>query len=348
MSLHRFMLPEVVPDPPRLGDVSDFKLPSPLFVGVDPANEEILIEEGMFRSESTEAARAHTDEGYKHWRRQYAFQAPFEDFKVRYFVDFEDACYTPREITFGRDFNVFQYNRRKGDRTSILWRLPNYFEPSRGVGHPPRGTERDEIDFNSKIPKVYWRGGISGVNWPTPFKRAKVPQLNASTISDEKVRNTYTRLNLVLSSEKSDIVDAKFAGNTIDQFVDQEIRNAPIFTDAVHANSMMEYRYLLCPAGNDVSSALYWIIRTNSVAFKEETEYETIPDYFLKPWVHYVPIAPNLQDIVEKFEFCENNPGICQNIVENAQSAYQKIINRETWEEAENTVLDRLRAYNGK
>lgn len=342
MELHEFMLPEVVQESPRLEQLVSCVRPSELFVGVDPDNSEILLNEGLFSSAERDEAIQLTKTGYKHWRREYAFAKPFDRLTGTFFIDFEDALKVPRECYFGKDFNVFQYNRRRGDRTSVLWRLPNYFEPSRGIGHPPRETRADEIDFEDKIAKVFWRGGMSGSHWANPFKKVSTPRLSQENFADERTQSKFSRARLVHNYAKSEAVDAKFAGGTVERFIDVDLQNSDTVSDPVHTSEMVKYRYLLCPAGNDVSSALYWVIRTNSVAFKEETEYETVPDFFLKPWVHYVPIAPGLHDLEEKFEFCEANPSLCKSIVENAQAQYSVITNTSIWVDSESIVLDRM------
>lgn len=346
MTLHEFMLPEIVQDGPSLDDLKDKPLPSNLFVGVDPPTEKLLLAEGMVnRRTESERLESCFSKGYKHWRRNYALTEPFSRFQNTFYIDFEDACYVPREVLFGRDFNVFQYNRRKGDRTSVLWRLPNYFEPTRGLGHPPKETGEDSIDFSDKIPKVFWRGGVSGVHRPNPYERKTVPLITQKNIEDPRLRNRYSRINAVMSNYHDDFADIKFSGNTIDQYVSEDVREREVFTAAVHTSEMMTYKYLLCPAGNDVSSALYWVIRSNSVAFKEETEYETIPDYFLKPWVHYIPVMPGMYDLRDKYNFCEANTAYCEWIVENAKEAYNNIVYSGVWESSEATVLDRLGVF---
>lgn len=343
MTLHEYMLPEIVPNIPSLDELTHRTLPSSLFVGVDPSADKLLLEEGIYsiRTEGNEVDRL-LSKGYKHWRRKYAITEPFTNLEKTYYVDFEDAGYIPREVIFGRDLNVFQYNRRKGDRTSVLARLPNYFEPTRGLGHPPRETKADAFDFRDKIPKVFWRGGISGIHWPNPLNRKNVPLITQKTLQDPRIRNRYSRINAVMSNYNNDFADLKFSGNTIDQFVSAEIRKNEVFTPAVHTNEMMTYKYLLCPAGNDVSSALYWIIKTNSIAFKEETDYETIPDYYLKPWVHYIPVMPGLYDLRDKFNYCESNPSYCEWLIANANEAYATIVYSGEWEKSEATVLERL------
>lgn len=342
MALHDFILQEVRENSPRLEEVGKFELPSALFVGVDPETCQLLVKEGIRDRGEGPEIEALFSQGYKHWRRQYALEEPFRSSKIRYFVDFEDARYTPRRALYGFDFNVFQYNRRKGDRSSVLWSLPNYFEPGRGVGHPPRGTMVDSIDYEDKIPRVYWRGGISGIHWVGPGTQEPIPKLSEALMADGLVRSKYSRIAAVARSSNRAVIDARFAGSTVGRMADSTFSESAYVAEHVHANEMMQYRYLLCPKGNDVSSALYWVIRTNSIAFKEESTYETIPDYFLEPWVHYVPILPGLADLEEKYEYCERHQDLMKRIVVNAQAAYRQITDRDLWDEAKNVVFERL------
>lgn len=342
MALQDFILQEVIEKSPRLEDLGNLELPSALFVGVDPESRQLLVKEGIRDRADGLEIEALFSQGYKHWRRQYALEEPFRSSKVRYYIDFEDARYTPRRALYGFDFNVFQYNRRKGDRSSVLWSLPNYFEPSRGVGHPPRGTTGDSIDYEDKIPKVYWRGGISGTHWIGPETQEPIPKLTEPLMADGLARSKYSRIAAVTRSPDQAVVDARFAGSTVGRMADSTVSESAYVAEHVHANEMMQYRYLLCPKGNDVSSALYWVIRTNSIAFKEESAYETIPDYFLEPWVHYVPILPGLADLEEKYEYCERHQDLMRRIADNAQAAYRQVTDQDLWNEAKIAVLERL------
>src|SRR5699024_9329958 len=131
----------------------------------------------------------------------------------------------------------------------VLWRLPNYFEPSRGIGHPPRETQKDEIEFDDKIPKVFWRGGVSGSHWITPFKKLSTPWLSSENFNDVEVQSKFSRVKLVSHYSNSSVIDAKFSGGTVDRFIDPSIQHESITSPAVHTSEMMKYKYLLCPAG---------------------------------------------------------------------------------------------------
>lgn len=332
------MLPEVTGPAPSIEEVQRAQaLPSDLFVGVDRRAGVAMIKGEIVPLDQL------TDQfdfgNYKSNRIQIPFHSPFDRVCQRFFVDMEDARLIPTEFYFGRNFNVFQYNRRRGDRTSVLWRLRPHFEPNRRIGFPPNLVGNDDIDFRDKEPIIYWRGGMSGSVWVDPHKRTGV-RLQPGEFPNQDQMRLNSRINLVFNlGHRLPFIDAQFAGRTVAGHLAE---SSPYFEEQVEPHEFLRYKYLLSPAGNDVSSALYWIASTNSLAFKEETPYEILPDYFLKPWVHYVPISQGLNDITEKFAYCERNPGLCETIVRNAHEAYEQMIDSDVWIDAEQEVLTRM------
>ena len=198
----------------------------------------------------------------------------------------------------------------------------------------------DEIPFADKIPKVFWRGDLSGSRWATPYVHDSV--YDASSLEDlRRLSEFFSRPKAVFySADNPEFTDFRFAGEDSRRI--PGIAEANLMTEKLPPTEFLKYRYVLCPNGNDVPTNLYWVLKTNSVAFREDCDYEAVPDFFIKPWVHYVPISKGLQDLKEKFSYCENNMDVCKRIVEQANLAYRQLIDKEVWEEAENIVLDKL------
>lgn len=254
-------------------------------------------------------------------------------------ADFEDCRGFDSQLYLESPFNIFQYNRLIGSQTAVLWKLPGYYEPSGNIGATWGEEISDAIEFSEKIPKVYWRGALSGARWVSPFERQGCR--SARTLAEFKaLRQHFSRINCVLySRENPEYTDFKFITPDKEGFDADTLR---LSSPRVSRADLLAYKYILCPIGNDVSTQLYWILNTNSIAFREECPHEVLPDYFIKPWVHYVPIARNLADLREKFAYCEKNENLCRSILLNAKDAYQKMIDHRLWTEAENIVLDRL------
>jgi len=264
---------------------------------------------------------------------------------ARWFVaNMYDAAPYPPEIYFGHKANILQYNRRRGDTDAVLWRLPSYFEPTPMLGYVrERDRGPDEVAFADKRPQAVWRGGRNGQQWLSPWlmrPTETIPDpLNAEPGSMANVRWRAVMMSLAYPKW----LNCRFS-LSIRQMRTKD-RDAPLpeHTDINRRHAwLLKFRYILCPPGNDVSTQLYWVLASNSVALRVETEYEVLPDYFIRPWVHYVPIAADLSDLIAKLEYLEANPDLCRAIVERAQAAYSAILNAPLWEESERIVLDKL------
>ncbi|GAB1377278.1 glycosyl transferase family 90 [Pararhodobacter aggregans] len=258
-------------------------------------------------------------------------------------ADMADAAPFAPDFYLGFAANILQYNRRRGQRSAALWRLPLYYEPSARLGNWLDPEAPDDIDFADKLPRVYWRGATSAARWSTPY-RLEQPALPQSLEDLAAQRQTSLRAAAVLYSlENRDITDFRFGLRP--RFLRQlssEARRAGFAAGRDPPTEAFRHRYVLCLPGNDVATQLYWVISTQSVAFVVDSDYECLPDYFLKPWVHYVPVQRNLGDLREKFEFCEANPDLCRSISERARAAYAAIRDPALWHEAELKVLDKL------
>lgn len=339
MTLADFMLPQVSEEPIKLGQLESIKPPSPLFAGFDPEHEELLIK-GAITSGVGSLTAENLATGYKSHRNIQFIESIPSPPKKTLVWDMEDGRAFDSQVYVGSDLNVFQYNRRVGSRSAVLWRLPGYFEPSYALGHT--GKVEDTLRFENKQPIVFWRGAISGSRWIDPFTRTGPRGVRDPADFIESAKY-YSRLDAALMSRDATFCDLKLTGD--DSVLESKpwLEDMGVFSAAVHPSQQLENKYILCLNGNDVASNLYWVISTQSVAFKEDCAYEVVPDYFLKPWVHYVPIAAGLTDLREKFDYCQNNPDLCRRIIDNANQAYDQIINTSTWEGAEIDVLERLK-----
>lgn len=78
----------------------------------------------------------------------------------------------------------------------------------------------------------------------------------------------------------------------------------------------LRYRFILCIEGNDVASNLKWVMSSNSIAVMPRPEFET---WFLEgqlvPGVHYIEVAPDYSDLVEKLAWYSAHLDECSKIV---------------------------------
>lgn len=81
----------------------------------------------------------------------------------------------------------------------------------------------------------------------------------------------------------------------------------------------LDYRYIMSLEGNDVASNLKWVMSSNSIAVMPRPTCESwymegqlIPDY------HYIEIAPDFSDLMEKIEYYEAHPEKAKEIIMHA------------------------------
>lgn len=247
------------------------------------------------------------------------------------------------ELYFGFDANILKYNRRRSMHSTVLWRLPGYYEPGPALGNSRRPPFEDAQDFLDKAPLVRWRGGANATAWPTPFAPDLLPlPLTQADLIAQAGANPRAAA-VLFSLRNPDIADLRFGISRKHWLRLGEAQPEPgIIEKFVPAESLLDARYQLCVPGHDAPSQLYWVIATNSLAMVVESEFEVIPDFFLKPWVHYVPVQRDLSDLRDKLAYCQDNPALCLAIIDRAQAAYRAICDPALWAEAEGAVLDRL------
>jgi len=150
--------------------------------------------------------------------------------------------------------------------------------------------------FEKKIDKAFWRGSTTGgqfrvANWMN-----------------------YPRSQLVLvSKSQPDLVDAKFTA--IVQTSEEDLKNLEkIFREQDHLSkptSVIDhfaYKYLIDIDGNSCTySRLFWILSSNSVCLKQESDEEQWYYTGIKPNVHYLSFKKDSSDLLEKISDAKNN-----------------------------------------
>ena len=100
--------------------------------------------------------------------------------------------------------------------------------------------------------------------------------------------------------------------------------------DELKMQQILDYRYLIAVEGNDVATGLKWMLYSNSVVFMPPPRYETrFREGLILPWIHYIPLANDFQDLPEKIKFCDENSNICERIAKEATKFAQKRVLKE-------------------
>jgi len=101
------------------------------------------------------------------------------------------------------------------------------------------------------------------------------------------------------------------------------------------------HKCMLLLPGNDIASASSWYFCGNSVVLMPEPHLEHILYFEMEPWVHYVPLEPDPNDVLVKLQWVLDNQGEAQQIVANSHQRLKWLCGPEyLW--ACNEVLRRL------
>ncbi|KAJ7634484.1 glycosyl transferase family 90-domain-containing protein [Roridomyces roridus] len=159
----------------------------------------------------------------------------------------------------------------------------------------PKFPFPNNIAWEDKKPQIYWRGTSTG-----------------GQIVGQNYRQ-FMRFRLVdVARAHPDLVDAQ-----ITRFADllcfsedgcdrDAIINEYNMTGGMPQETSYKYKYLLDVDGMTYSGRYLGLLRTGSLVFKA-TVFEEYFNDWLRPYEHYIPVLPDLSDLVEKVEWARRN-----------------------------------------
>lgn len=230
---------------------------------------------------------------------------------------------------------VYGYCRRQGARNIALVPLPGFHDIG-GSGFVG-GLPSDQISFGEKVNKIVWRGALSGFcngigheNIVDDYKSPTHVVLNDLTrlLHNDEFSNVdfiidclkkNVRYSFVSENFNNPYIDAAFVLE--DELIERLNGFDPIGSFAGSRQSaqwIWKHKYIACLRGFDTASNFIMALASNSVAMKEEDGWEVYYSFLFKPWVHYIPLAAGATDILEKYEWAENNPDACQEMIINS------------------------------
>ena len=111
----------------------------------------------------------------------------------------------------------------------------------------------------------------------------------------------------------------------------------------------LHYRYIMALEGNDVASNLKWVMSSNSIAVMPRPTCETwymegqlIPNY------HYIEIASDYHDLIDRISYYEAHPDEAKAIVEHAHEWVRQFQNHKREELISLMVLDKYFRLTGQ
>ena len=90
-----------------------------------------------------------------------------------------------------------------------------------------------------------------------------------------------------------------------------------------------KYKYILNLDGHVSAFRLGSELNSGSVIFLPNSEYSLWFSHLLQPFVHYIPLNPDLSDLILRYQWCEENIKECENISKNAKKIFNKYLSKD-------------------
>lgn len=230
------------------------------------------------------------------------------------------------------DVPVFAFAKNCDDFKTVLIPDPEFIA-NRGYAHTWEKAEKllSECPWERKIPTLFWRGSTSGL------------PLIHETLRDNQ------RIRLALLSQQIDdssLVDAyvTWLVQCLDPSVEEEIRALGIVRPVVPFDHFFAYRYLLDIDGNACSWGLFPKLCLGSLVFKVQSRFKQWYYDELKPWQHFIPIHPSLDDLAELARWAQVHDAACRKIAD-ASRAHIQTIGYDAAAQLTATVITQLRSH---
>lgn len=213
------------------------------------------------------------------YRRQAAY-SPTRD------NGFEDCnLFLNKDFGLCPDFTFWAYGGAYLPTSDGVSGWVNFYRQVKGYSPPSnvraqmvwRGSGRPKSEFSAQLKNPDWN---LAMNAPRPYLRD-------------------------FSSKYPEILDAKLVN--IDG---AETRLSPF-------EMADNYKYILEGGGGGFSARVKWMLFLKRLCFIREKAWPAFYEINLKPYIHYIPIKQDFSDLLDKYQWAEDNPDKCQEIIDN-------------------------------
>lgn len=174
---------------------------------------------------------------------------------------------------------------------------------------PLGDVDRSDVPYEAKEKRLVWRGATTGRFTSPP---GALDYSSRFYVQAFRARNTNPAIDVAYSRVVQ--LGEALADCGLDA-VERSV-GAPL-TMAEHLRA----RFLLALEGNDVASSAKWMLYSNSVVLMPRPRYTTWAcEHWLRPFVHYVPVRPDLSDLEDMFQWCLAHDDECRAIARNGRA----------------------------
>jgi hypothetical protein len=191
----------------------------------------------------------------------------------------------------------------------------------------------DNIEFKNKINKIIFGGSTTGnINIKL---NERINTCIWSNINNWAIKNTYFKLTNIIQIPKNRLyLYTKKYNLNIDS----------IISNNISIDEQLKYKYILSIDGNTWAwDRPVWIMSSNSLFFKYESDNIGWYYDFLKEDTHYISV--NTENMENKYNFFENNTNQALEIINNSKKFVKDYCSEETWTFYFKSLLEEI-SYN--
>ena len=136
-------------------------------------------------------------------------------------------------------------------------------------------------------------------------------------------------------------VNIKFSSGNTEKLAGFVKYGIPAQGESIWGSDLASYRYHIDLGGGGGTTWTGTIYKASlpGLLFHHVTPTKDFIHDYLIPWVHYVPIAGDLHDLKEKYDWAEENPQVAKSISENASKLVSHLVSPEGMDEMYNQFI---------
>lgn len=208
---------------------------------------------------------------------------------------------------------VFQLEDNPIDIPSVCWEARRDWQHVRLIpdlyyfmagGY--EGFDPELEPWQNRRPSLVWRGSSTGLIWQTLSMLDDLPRYRMCKL----VERLGDRADVGLT----ELVQA--ANPQEAELIHERVTREGLLKPYVPMTEMARHRYILDIDGNSNSWNFMQKLRLGCCVLRVESEWHQWFSDRLIAWKHYVPVASDLSDLIERAEWCFANPVECAAIAE--------------------------------
>lgn len=202
------------------------------------------------------------------------------------------------------DEGVVALSRHRGYSNPICTD-PHYFHSDGYLAHK-LSVLHQVIPWSQRSDLIVWRGSTTGSTFAA-----------ADPLTNERIKMA------AICSTRPDLFDVKITGIVqapagTEELVRAALQQMGVLADWAPMSSLVNSKFALHIDGNAAAAGLMEKLSLGCCVLQVASPYEQWFEPRLTAWEHYVPIAGDLSDLVEKAEFLVRTPALAERIARNS------------------------------